>query len=45
MNDGLTGLEQHYGLVINHRIFIFGWIIPLNFGAELALQCMCYDIT
>ncbi len=30
MNAGLTGLERHEGGVINGRIFIFGWTIPLN---------------
>ncbi len=27
MNKGLMGLERH---VINDRILIFGWTIPLN---------------
>ncbi len=33
MNEGLTGLERHegnYDSVINDRIFIFGWTIPLK---------------
>ncbi len=29
MNGGLTGLDRHEGKVINDRIFIFGWTIPL----------------
>ncbi len=28
MNEGLTSLERHW--VINDRILIFGWTIPLN---------------
>ncbi len=30
MNEGLMGLERHEGGVINDRIFIFGWTIPLR---------------
>ncbi len=31
MNKGFMGLERYEGWVINDRIFIFGWTIPLNY--------------
>ncbi len=37
MNGGLTGLEKHWGWVINDSIFIFGWTIPLNCGLYIAI--------
>ncbi len=30
MNEGLRGLERHEAEYLNDRIFIFGWINPLN---------------
>ncbi len=29
MNKGFIGLERHGG-VINDRVFIFGWTVPLS---------------
>ncbi len=31
-NEAFTGLERHGGKVINDKIIISGWSIPLNLG-------------
>ncbi len=40
MNEGLTGLER----VINDRIFIFLWTIPLTYGSTTILSSTFFNI-
>ncbi len=39
MNKGFTSLERHDGGVINDRILILGWTIPLKVRSHLILLC------